>query len=121
MAGLGLLRRTDWQNEVALRSFRTSEKSTAIELGERATALRVKLDKSKRRKLSRIPGPTYLFGVHEPTRRVFVLSISETRNSGVYSIPIRNELTPTNLKLLYDEVKAFWDAHGQKPKGSVFA
>jgi hypothetical protein len=40
--------------------------------------------------------------------------------SGVFSIPTEYELTPDNLKLLYEEVIAFWKDAPRKPQESYF-
>ena len=95
-------------------------KATTAKLRQRAKTLPIALSRKSRQALFRFPGPTYLFGVHEPSGRVFVLSINDKSETGVYRIPLKYELTLTNLKLLYKEVKDFWLEHGRKPEGSAF-
>jgi hypothetical protein len=79
------------------------------------------LPPKKRRTLARIPGPTYLVGVQEPTKRVFIRAVNDQAAAGVYAIPVTHELTPPNLQVLYDEVKAFWQQQDFKPRQSAFA
>jgi hypothetical protein len=72
-------------------------------------------------RLLRIPGPTYIFGVHEPSQPVFVKSVhSGTPRRAITRIPLSNELTPARLQVLYDEVQAFWRTNGDKPNYSAF-
>lgn len=73
-------------------------------------------------RLLQIPGPTYVFGIHEPSRRVFVRSICLGISvKGITRIPLSNELTIGNLQVLHDEVRMFWKTTSYKPKTSVFA
>ena len=59
-------------------------------------------------RLLRIPGPTYIFGVHEPSKRVFVKSVhSGVPKRAITRIPLRNELTPHRLRVLNEEVRGF--------------
>jgi hypothetical protein len=75
-------------------------------------------------RLLRIPGPTYIFGVHEPSKRVFVKSVHwGVPKQAITRIPVNNELTPDRLRDLYEEVRDFWRDSGEhyKPNTSVFA
>jgi hypothetical protein len=83
--------------------------------------VKVELPPMKKRLLIRVPGPTYLVGVQEPTKRAFILAVTDDSNQGVYSIPVTHELTPSNLRILYDEVSAFWSQQTVKPQQSAFA
>jgi hypothetical protein len=80
----------------------------------------VSLPPKKKKALARIPGPTYVVGVQEPTRRTFIRAVFEVEGPGVYDIPVTHELTPANLRILYDEVRAFWRTHNRKPQQSQF-
>jgi len=72
-------------------------------------------------RLLRIPGPTYIFGVHEPSKRVFVKSVHlGVPKRAITRIPLLNELTPDRLPDLYEEVRVFWKTNGDKPSSSVF-
>lgn len=70
--------------------------------------------------LFKITAPTYLAGVHEPSKRVFILALNKLPSQGVYSIPLEYELTPKNLKILYKEIKEFWQTCFRKPSTSYF-
>jgi hypothetical protein len=100
--------------------FFVQVKSTATAIPVGATDLEVSLPPKKRDFLFRVPGPTYLAGVHEPSKRTFILSINAQAPQGVYKIPLQHELTPANLQILYEEVKAFWKSHTYKPQNSHF-
>ena len=82
--------------------------------------INISLPPKKMKPLARIPGPTYVVGVQEPTRRVFIRAVFSTEGPGVYNIPVAHELTPANLRILYDEVKDFWKNHDRKPQQSHF-
>lgn len=73
-------------------------------------------------RLLQIPGPTYILGVHEPSKRVFVRSVhTGIPLKAVTRIPVSYELTGANLRKLHDEVRKFWSAFGHKPVSSVFS
>ena len=69
----------------------------------------------------RVPGPTYVLAVHEPSERVFIRSV----HTGVPARPITrvrlaHELTDANRLTLYDEVSRFWAVGRHKPRASAF-
>jgi hypothetical protein len=99
--------------------FFAQVKSTAAPIvgGE----VHVTLPPGKRRALARLPGPTYLVGVQEPLERAFIRAVNDQAGPGLYAISVANELTPDNLRVLYDEVKAFWRQQEFKPHNSAFA
>jgi hypothetical protein len=99
--------------------FFVQVKSTAAVIVNNRLA--VSLPPKQKKALARIPGPTYLVGVHEPTRRAFIRAINNNSVQGVYEIPANHELTPYTLRVLYDEVKAFWKAQAFKPQRSAFS
>lgn len=73
-------------------------------------------------RLLQIPGPTYIFGAHEPTKRVFVKSVHlGVPKRAITRIPFHNELTPERLRVSYEEVRGFWKTNDNKPNSSVFA
>lgn len=97
-------------------------KSTAGNLGAQSTHLRISSTRRDVARLLQIPGPTYLLGVHEPTRRVFAKSVhSGVAVRGITRIPFTHELTGPNLQRLYDEDRNYWRSTGHKPTTSVFA
>jgi hypothetical protein len=72
-------------------------------------------------RLLRIPGPTYIFGVHEPSMRVFVRSVhTGVPVQAITRIPVAHELIGTNLLALHEEVREFWSETRMKPTSSVF-
>ena len=99
--------------------FFVQVKATAAAIAQ--NRLEVELPPKKKKALARIPGPTYLVGVQEPTKRAFIRAVNDRSAHGVYQIPVTHELTPVNLQILYDEVKAFWTGQNFKPKKSAFA
>lgn len=114
---------------VELRSLRrrtpfffVQTKATRGILTRTSASLTISTKRRDIERLLRIPGPTYIFGVHEPSQRVFVRSVHiGTPVKAITRIPISNELTSGNLKLLYDEVQSFWKVSPHKPFTSVFA
>lgn len=100
--------------------FLAQVKTTAKPLRKNARVLSINVEKKKCERLFRIPGPTYIFGIHEPTQKAYVLSIHSKPYKGIYRIPLKYELTPENLNLLYREVREFWQSTPHKPSGSHF-
>lgn len=102
--------------------FHVQVKSTTAPLPTSARSLKISCPKRDVTRLLEIPGPTYLLGVHEPTRRVFAKSIHlGVAPKAVRRIESVNELHPANLQCLHDEVQAYWRSVGHKPSTSVFA
>ncbi len=100
--------------------FFAQDKSTADPIPSRARTLRIHAEKAKCVSLFNVPGPTYIVGVHEPSRRAFILSLHAKPRQGVYGIPLKSELNPANLRLLHEEVAAFWKSSPHKPSGPYF-
>jgi hypothetical protein len=101
--------------------FLIQTKSTSRPLPATAKSLRISSTKQDISRLLQIPGPTYLLGVHEPTRRVFAKSVhAGVAVKGISRIELAHELTPANLKRLYDEVREYWRSTSHKPSTSVF-
>jgi hypothetical protein len=92
--------------------------TTALPAG--ATHLRIGLPRSKCEQLYEIPGPTFVAGVHEPTQKVYILSLHSRPTQGVTRIPLKHVLDSNNLRVLHDEVRQFWRSSAGKPKTSVF-
>jgi hypothetical protein len=99
--------------------FLVQTKSTTHNTTRRS--LRISSTKHDIEQLLQIPAPTYLLGVHEPTRRVFVRSVHEgLTTKAITSISLANELTTPNLQRLHDEVALFWRTGRHKPRRSNF-
>jgi hypothetical protein len=102
--------------------FFVQAKSTKVPLHKDASRLRIHAQRTDVAKLLGIPGPTYIFGVHEPTKRVFARSIHlGFTPTATLSIPLSHELTERNLLALQTEVREFWRSTVFKPQSSVFA
>jgi hypothetical protein len=102
--------------------FFAQAKATGATLTTTSRNLSISTKKRDIERLLRIPGPTYLFGIHEPSQRVFVRSVHRSAAANaVTRIPLSYELTSKNLRMLYDEVRMFWQTNNHKPESSVFA
>jgi hypothetical protein len=102
--------------------FLAQAKTTSANLSPRAASVRISSSRSDVGRLLEVPGPTYILGVHEPSRRVFAKSVhAGVADKGVSTIPVSHELTPANLQRLFDEVRQYWHATKHKPTSSVFA
>lgn len=96
-------------------------KATATVLKPGSTLLHIATDRDDIERLIQIPAPTYVFGVHEPTKRVFARAVhANTPRKAITRIPIANELTTFNLLKLRDEVAEHWSQTSKKPTKSVF-
>lgn len=98
--------------------FFVQVKTTQNPIYEQGISIRV--NKQSCENLFKITAPTYLAGVHEPTKRVFILSINTQPSKGIYRIPLKYELTPENLEILHQEVCDFWKNSSYKPSTSYF-
>jgi len=102
--------------------FFAQAKATGKTLTKKSHALRILAKKRDIQRLLRLPGPTYIFGIHEPSQRVFVRSVHRgTPIKAMTQIPLTHELTSGNLAVLHNEVRTFWQTHDHKPQFSVFA
>lgn len=101
--------------------FFAQAKATRSSLVAGQTELTISARKKDIERLLRIPGPTYVFGIHEPSRRVFVRSVhSGAPAKAITRIPFAYELDSRNLQILYDEVRNYWAAGSHKPHSSSF-
>jgi hypothetical protein len=97
-------------------------KATTSILTARSTNLHISTKIKDIDRLLQIPGPTYIFGVHEPSKRVFVRSVhTGIPAKAITQIPLAYELTSVNLQKLHDEVRNYWSTTNHKPTFSVFA
>ncbi len=102
--------------------FFAQVKSTSSSLTPESTHLSISTKRKDIDALLRIPGPTYIFGVHEPSKRVFARSIHHGNPvRAVTRIPVAHELMGANLEALHREVREFWSANNHKPGSSVFS
>jgi hypothetical protein len=97
-------------------------KATRSRLLKSSRNLHISTRRKDVERLLRIPCPTYIFGVHEPSMRVFIRSVHHgTLVRAITTIPVTHELTPQNLRELHNEVQRFWEGNDYKPNDSVFA
>ena len=102
--------------------FFAQAKSTSAALVSSQTDLIISTKKKDIERLLFIPGPTYLFGIHEPSKRVFVRSVHQgVPVQAITRIPLDYELTSGNLQILHDEVREYWTANTHKPNSSSFS
>ena len=102
--------------------FFAQAKSTVGKLSNTSRTLKISSKRRDIERLLRIPGPTYIFGIHEPSTRVFVRSVHNGSDvKAISQIPVSYELTGANLVKLHKEVQAFWKTTNYKPATSVFA
>ncbi len=101
--------------------FLAQSKATAKRLAPNDTHIQISSKRSDVHGLMKLPGPTYMFAVHEPSGRVFVQCVhARTPIKAITRIAVANELTPPRLKNLHDEVKSFWKSSAYKPATTVF-
>jgi hypothetical protein len=100
--------------------FFAQVKSTTRPLSDGTDVIEINVNQKKCESLFRIPGPTYIVGVHEPAKKAYIRSVHGRPQKGIYRIPLEYELTPDNLKLLHREVREFWNAFPHKPTESHF-
>lgn len=97
-------------------------KATTSKLTASSRMLRISTKKEDIERLLQIPGPTYILGVHEPSKRVFVRSVhTGVPIKAIKSIPLAHELNSTTLQTLHDEVCNYWTTNNHKPSTSAFA
>lgn len=102
--------------------FFVQVKTTAAKLTASSTHLVISAARRDVGRLLQIPGPTYIMGVHEPSKRVFVRSVhAGIPEKAITRIPLTHELTSANLRRLHHEVRAYWRTTRHKPTFSVFA
>lgn len=95
-------------------------KSTRNEIDNKTQTLSISTSKEQCEELFKMSAPTYIVGVHEPTQRAFIISVHTKLSRGIHRIPLKYELTPTNLMILHQEVCDFWRNTPYKPSNSYF-
>src|SRR5262245_16711000 len=80
----------------------------ALTKRQRPPRLRVEVPAVDVRRMVAYPAPTYVVGVHEDEERAFIISIHGGMSDAIPSITTAHELTPGNLRRLWDEVREFW-------------
>jgi hypothetical protein len=87
------------------------------------TNLKVRLEFKDVRAMLACPIPTYLIGVDEKAEVAYIVSIHGKIEGGISSIPTTYPLDRGNLRILRDEVRAYWKtlAVSSTSKTSAFA
>ena len=86
------------------------------------TDLKVQVNAKDVRAMLVCPIPTYLIGVDEEAEIAYIVSIHGKITSGISSIPTAYPLDRNNLRILRDEVRAYWRtlAVASRTKTSAF-
>jgi hypothetical protein len=102
--------------------FLAPVKSTRSGSKKGMAELKVQLKAKDVRFMIRCPIPTYLIGVDERAEVAYILSIHGNLTGGISSIPTAFPLDPGNLRVLRDELLAYWRmlAPSSKMKKSAF-
>lgn len=97
-------------------------KTTTSQLAPESKTLGISTKKEDIEHLLAIPGPTYIFGVHEPTKKVYIRSVHwGVPIKAITSIPLAYELRSQALQTLHHEVCNYWEGSDHKPTFSVFS
>lgn len=88
--------------------FFAQVKATTMGFAPGTLNLRVALQAVDVRRMVLCPIPTYLTGVDEPASQTYIVSIHGHLKGRIASIPSTYRLDGPNLKILYDEVRAYW-------------
>jgi len=97
-------------------------KATTSKLTAQSKTLCISTKKEDIEHLLQVPGPTYIFGVHEPSKKVYVRSVHfGVPIKAIKNIPLAYELNSVTLQKLHDEVRDYWASTDHKPTSSVFA
>lgn len=70
--------------------------------------LKVNVSEQDVLRMAQYPAPTYVAGVDEAGKHAFLASVNGPSLVGIPSLTTRYPLEPRNLKILWDEVEAFW-------------
>jgi hypothetical protein len=83
--------------------------------------LKVELSEEDAETLILYPAPTYIVGVDEVNQRAFIIAATANVAGGLPSLPTAYPLDDNNLKILWDEVKAYWQSRDMTHKRSHFS
>jgi hypothetical protein len=103
--------------------FFVQVRTTANGYTRKGRNLRVKVSREEMERLGRYPAPAYVVGIDEPSMPVrgYMVSANDPTQGGLTSLSTRYPLNPTNLALLWNEVKGFWAGQTKALTHSVFA
>ena len=74
--------------------------------------LKIALKATDVQKMVRCPIPTYLIGIDEPAAKSYIVSIHGDLSGRIATIPSTYPLDGNNLKVLWEEVAAYWRTFG---------
>jgi hypothetical protein len=102
--------------------FFAQVKTTRPSGAKKRRSLKAELSAADVKAMIVCPIPTYLIGVDEVAEVAYILSIHGPIKGGIGTIPTTYPLDAGNLKVLHDEVSAYWKtlALSSKSKTSVF-
>ena len=93
--------------------FLAQVKSTKRGYTKGTIDLKIALKAADVRKMVRCPIPTYLIGIDEPAAKSYIVSIHGHLSGRITTIPSTYPLDSNNLKVLRDEVVAYWKTFGR--------
>lgn len=100
--------------------FLAQVKTTRDGITSRSKRLNVEVKQDHVRKMVRCPFPTYILGVDEIGKMVYVASIHGNLDGGIRSMPTTYPLDAANLQRLWNEVDAYWRTLDASKKTSAF-
>ena len=99
--------------------FIVQVKSTTQGLDKKEN-LKVKASKKKVQELNAYYCPTYLAGVDISTEEVYLIAINKNKRKDISKLPTKFKLDKVDIKLLYDDVKKFWENTNIKTYKNAF-
>ena len=99
--------------------FIVQVKSTTLGL-DKSGNLNVKAPKMKLHELNSYFCPTYLAGIDIKTESVYLIPINKNKRKGISKMSTNFILNSLNRKLLFDDVKSFWENSGLKKYKNQF-
>lgn len=83
--------------------------------------LKVRLSRRAVRRLALYPAPAYVVGIDERRKVGYILAILGGMADPIPSLPTDFVLNARNLRLLWDEVRQFWQGRDMNMRHSVFS
>ncbi len=103
--------------------FFVQVKTTREGYTRRKRTLRLKIGLSRRdvHRLALFPAPTYVIGIDERQEVGYIAAILEGMTASFSSLPTDFALDERNLRLLWEEVRQFWEGRDMSMRHSLFA
>lgn len=83
--------------------------------------LKVAVPRKDVARMALYPAPTYVVGIDERREVGYIVSVCEDDRGPISGLPTHFPLNCDNLRLLWDEVRAYWARRGKGMKRSVFS